>query len=127
MEENVQDFVQFLPQEILEAIFTNVGEKGIHSSLLTCRTWSQFVDNDNIIWKVLCRDFDKNDVEEDIASGLSWKAIFLNNQGTKGVVRRWLKGKYSYLKSHDEFSSQRMMAVLDAETWGLILETELGR
>ena len=127
MEENVQDFVQFLPQEVLEAIFTNVGEKGIHSSLLTCRTWSQFVDNDSFIWKDLCRNFDKDDVQADLANGLSWKAIFLNNQGTKGVVRRWLKGRYSNLKSHDQFGSQRIMAVLEAETWGLILEAEFSR
>lgn len=127
MDEEAQDFVKFLPPELLEIIFANVGEKGIHSSLLTCKTWMQFVDNDSVIWQVLCRNFDKSDVQEDIASGLSWKAIFLNNQGVKGTVRRWLKGKYSYLKFHDDLASQDIMAVLDVETWGLILDAELRR
>ena len=127
MDQDAQDFMKLLPPELLEIIFMNVGEKGIHSSLLTCKTWMQFVDNDSVIWQVLCKNFDKSDVEEDIASGLSWKATFLNNQGVKGTIRRWLKGKYSYLKFHDDLASQNIMAVLDVETWGLILDTELRR
>ena len=127
MDDEAKDFVKFLPPELLEIIFANVGEKGIHSSLLTCKAWMQFVDNDNAIWQVLCKDLDKDDIEEDLVNGLSWKTIFLNNQGVKGTVRRWMKGKYSHLNSYDELASQKVMAVFDVDTWGLILEAELRR
>lgn len=108
-------------------IFANVGEKGIHSSLLTCKQWSDFIDNDSLIWQVLCKQLETDDVMEDLAKGLSWKAIFINNQGVNGVIRRWLKGKYSYLKYYDELATQRCMAVLDVDTWGFVLEAELAR
>ena len=122
-----QDFVKLLPPELLEMIFTSVGEQGVYSSMLTCKHWLHFVDNDSMIWQQLCQQFDRDDIEEDIAKGLSWKAIFLNNQGVKGVVRRWLKGKYSCLKLYDEIATQKLMAVLDVDTWGFILEAELRR
>lgn len=127
MNKDSHDFVQFLPPEVLEMIFVNVGAEGIHSSLLTSKQWLDFVDNDSFIWEVLCRQLDQEDVLEDINKGFSWKAVFLNNQGVNGIVRKWLKGKYSFLKYYNEPESQRCMAVLDVNTWGVILEAEMAR
>ena len=127
MERMSRDFVNSFPPEVVEMIFTNLSPDEIYASLQANKEWNSFIDNDNIIWKMLCKDFDRDDVEEDLANGLSWKMIFTKNYGVKGVIRRWMKGKYSKVDFYDENMTQNFMAVLDVETWGFILEAELLR
>lgn len=127
MERESRDFVNSFPPEVVEMIFTNLNPDEIFASLQANKEWNSFIDNDHIIWKMLCKDFDRDDVEEDLANGLSWKMIFKNNYGVKGVIRRWMNGKYSKIDFYDDNMTQNYMAVLDVETWGFILEAELLR
>ena len=121
------DFVQILPPEVAEMIFTNLAADEIYSSLLTSKKWQNFIDNDSVIWKRLCQHFDEEDIQEDLAKGLTWKNVFLNNFGVKGCIRSWIKGRFSNFGTYDELACRNVITVIDVETWGIILEAELKR
>ncbi len=123
-----KDFVTCFPAEIVEIIFTNLNPKAVYASLQASKLWNSFIEEDDLIWRSLCNVFDEDDVKEDLENGLSWKLIFIKNYGVEGVIRRWLKGKYSNLKYLGELSrTDELFAVLDVETWGVILDSELTR
>eukprot|EP00795_Rhopilema_esculentum_P013756 gene13756-4679_t len=121
------DFVQILPPEVTEMIFANLAADEIYSSLLTSKKWLNFIDNDSVIWKRLCQHFDEEDIQEDLAKGLTWKNVFLNNFGVKGCIRSWIKGRFSNFETFDELACRNVITVIDVETWGIILEAELKR
>ena len=125
------DAVGELPLELVESIFMHLDPESIVMALKTCKSWNVFLEHDDIIWKNLCLHYcDYEDVLQDRQTNQTWKSVFANNFGQNGVLKRWMSGKYSKVKSFHELPQSRycqLMWCFNVETWGMILESELAR
>ena len=120
------DFVKVLPTEITLKIFENTDVKSLCLASQACRSWRNFINHCDLLWKIKCKTFDQNDVAKDAKEGLRWRAILIRNYGANGVRRRWEKGLFSCPKSYEELPGDHLCP-MSAEVWGNILEIEMNR
>lgn len=118
------DDLESLPPEIILEIMSFLDTRSLCQVSQTCKKWFDLITNSDLLWKKKCRSLDREEIEKDIQKGLCWRSIFMRNYGTNLVKKRWLEGKYSHLKSHDEVSSNHL-GPFSTETWGSILDVEM--
>eukprot|EP00062_Callorhinchus_milii_P007872 gi/632949978/ref/XP_007890470.1/ PREDICTED: F-box only protein 48 [Callorhinchus milii] len=126
---NCQDFVQFLPQEIILKIFSELDVQSLTNATATCKEWNYLIENSDSLWYDHCLTalaVCKKELLNDRASGLSWKVTLVKNFKKSNLKRAWLDGRYSCIGSAKELL-QTSMCEMDADTWGEILEAELAR
>lgn len=120
------DFVNSLPTEVSSIIFSYLDVGSLLQASLVCKNWRNIVVNLEFVWKKKCLTLDQISVNQDKANGIPWKRIAILNYGRNGVKRRWLQGRYSYLKSSQEIPKD-FLCKLDVDTWGRILDAEFSR
>ncbi|EDO43767.1 predicted protein [Nematostella vectensis] len=120
------DFVDFLPLEVSTIIFSYLDIGSLLNASKTSRKWRRIISGIDIIWKKGCKVLDRVEVEMDIKLGFSWRKIATLNYGKNGVMRRWLKGRYSDISSKDDIPKD-ILCPLDTESWGRILDKEMNR
>ncbi|XP_062866657.1 F-box only protein 48 [Trichomycterus rosablanca] len=124
-----QNFIETLPTEMSVKIFSELDVKSLCHASLTCKHWNAIIETDEHLWRSHCLsvlNICRREVDGDRQNGLSWKVTLVRNYQKGCVKKRWLKGRYSNIRSADELPSNNMCP-LDVETWGEILEAELER
>ncbi|XP_051983615.1 F-box only protein 48 [Xyrauchen texanus] len=124
-----QNFAETLPAEMSVRIFSELDLRSLCQASLTCKQWNGIIENSDLLWRSHCLTvlaICRGEVDGDRLDGYSWKVTLVRNYRKGCVKRRWLKGRYSNIRSADEIPSNSMCP-LDVETWGEILEAELER
>jgi len=120
------DNLESLPPEIILEIMSFLDIRSLCQASQTCKKWFDFIYNSDLLWKKKYRSLDREEVEKDIQTSFCWRSIFIRNYGTNLVKKRWLEGKYSQVKSHDDVPGNHL-GPLNTETWGSILDMEMQR
>lgn len=149
-----QNFTETLPTEMSVRIFSELDVRSLCRASLTCKHWNDIIEGSDQLWRSHCLTvlaICRREVDGDRLDGCSWKVcdfllyfipvsavslltnisflfqVTLVRNYRKGCVkRRWLKGRYSNIRSADDIPPNSMCP-LDVETWGEILEAELDR
>lgn len=124
----LDNFLQILPPELALQILSAVDIESLCTASQTCRNWNDVIKNTDYLWKMLCHLHceDWEDIEEDRASGFTWKETFQRNFRHHAIRRKWLRGDFSQFNSYQELPG-RVMCIMDQQTWGQILDLELKR
>lgn len=118
--------IDALPPEVALKILSFLDTKSLCQASQTCKKWHDYIYNTELLWIAKCKSLDREEIAQDIQTGLWWRNIFIRNYGTNGIKKRWLEGKFSQAKSLDELPSNHL-GPLSAETWGCILDVEMSR
>ncbi|ROL46541.1 F-box only protein 48 [Anabarilius grahami] len=124
-----QNFAETLPAEMSVRIFSELDFRSLCRASLTCRQWNDIIEGSDHLWRSHCLTVlavCRREVNGDRLDGCSWKVALVRNYRKGCVKRRWLKGRYSNIRSADNIPPNSMCP-LDVETWGEILEAELER
>ncbi|XP_048843429.1 F-box only protein 48 [Brienomyrus brachyistius] len=124
-----RNFAESLPMEMSLKIFSKLDIKSLCSAAITCKLWNCIIENSDYLWRTHCltvRGVCQREVDGDRGSGLSWKVTLVRNYRKGSVKREWLRGRFSNIRCVEDLPDQSM-CVLDAESWGEILEAELER
>lgn len=124
-----QDFAETLPTEMSVRIFSELDVRSLCRASLTCRHWNDIIEGSDHLWRSHCLTVlavCQREVNGDRLDECSWKVTLVRNYRKGCVKRRWLKGRYSSIRSADDIPPNSMCP-LDVETWGEILEAELER
>ncbi|KAM8784673.1 F-box only protein 48-like isoform 1-T2 [Rhynchonycteris naso] len=129
-EESHNNLVERLPSEVTEKIFSYLDCQSLGRASMTCKNWNFEITTNVSLWKRLCSDLKPNcetEIDDDLKSGYSYRETFLRNyQKYIEVICGWDSGKFSYITSFSDLP-EISMCVMNAETWGKILEKELKR
>ncbi|XP_059408812.1 F-box only protein 48-like [Carassius carassius] len=124
-----QNYTETLPTEMSVRIFSELDVRSLCQASLTCRHWNDIIEGSDQLWRSHCLTVlavCRREVDGDRLDGCSWKVTLVRNYRKGCVKRRWLKGRYSNIRSADDIPPNSMCP-LDVETWGEILEAELDR
>lgn len=127
--ENQSNFVDLLPLEVTFNIFSQLDIPSLCSASRTCTSWNHAIRNNDSLWKPHClsiRAVCQREVDDDIENGYTWRVILLRNYQKSKVKNEWLSGRYSNIRSPVSLP-EKAMCPMDADTWGEILDAELGR
>ncbi|XP_032772541.1 F-box only protein 48-like [Rattus rattus] len=127
--ENQSNFVDLLPLEVTFNIFSQLDIPSLCSASRTCTSWNRAIRNNDSLWKPHClsiRAVCQREVDDDIENGYTWRVILLRNYQKSKVKNEWLSGRYSNIRSPVSLP-EKAMCPMDADTWGEILDAELGR
>ncbi|CAH6999763.1 Fbxo48 [Phodopus roborovskii] len=123
------NFVELLPPEVTCKIFSQLDIQSLCRASETCWSWHRTIRNNDALWKPYCltaRAVCQREIDNDIKSGYTWKVILLRNYQKSKVKHEWLSGRYSNIRSPASLP-EKLMCPMDADTWGEILDAELGR
>ncbi|XP_076847955.1 F-box only protein 48 [Brachyhypopomus gauderio] len=124
-----RNFVATLPTEMSVRIFGELDVRSLCRASLACRQWNSIIEAADNLWRSHCLTrlaVCRREVDGDRREGMSWKITLVRNYQRGCVKRRWLKGRYSDVRSAEDLPPNSMCP-LDVETWGEILEAELER
>ncbi|XP_066234203.1 F-box only protein 48-like isoform X1 [Saccopteryx leptura] len=129
-EETHHNFVERLPSEITEKIFSYLDCQSLGRASMTCKSWNSNITTSVSLWKHLCSNLKPNcetEIENDLKSGYSYRETFLRNyQKYIEVTSGWDIGIFSDIPSFPELP-ENSMCTMSKETWGDILDKELKR
>ncbi|XP_066234206.1 F-box only protein 48-like isoform X2 [Saccopteryx leptura] len=124
-EETHHNFVERLPSEITEKIFSYLDCQSLGRASMTCKSWNSNITTSVSLWKHLCSNLKPNcetEIENDLKSGYSYRETFLRNyQKFTEVKGTWQSGQYSNIPSYSDLP-ENSMCNMDAEMWEEILQ-----
>ncbi|XP_066122567.1 F-box only protein 48-like [Saccopteryx bilineata] len=125
--ESHNNFVERLPSELTENIFSYLDCQSLGRASMTCKSWNSKITTDDLLWKPHClalRPACDRKIDDDLKNGYSFRETFLRNYQMSKVKRAWLSGKYSNITSYSDLP-ENSMCVMDAEMWGEILDAQM--
>ncbi|KAM5318176.1 F-box only protein 48 isoform 1-T5 [Glossophaga mutica] len=128
-EESQSNFFEGLPLEVTLRIFSLLDVQSLCRASMTCWSWNCTIGVNDSLWKPHClaiRAVCKEEIDNDLKSGYSWRDTLQRNYQKSKVKLEWLSGRYSNICSPINLP-EKIMYPMDAETWGEILEAELKR
>lgn len=123
------NFIGVLPDEICVKILDFLDVKSLCRALQTCSSWRALIESCSSMWKGHCKRYQgslpgKRNFRK--VGTLAWKAelkkVFLLHK----VMKRWLAGEFSFVKSYEALPGDHIQQ-LPTEMWGAILENEMNR